>query len=111
MRIDVYHHIRTDEATDDKLNQILGILQEITQKEGTMSQELDVLTAQVKATTDLETSAVQLIEGLASQIAALKDDPAKLQALSDSLKASADTLFAAVVANTPVAPPAPEQPA
>ena len=68
-----------------------------------MSAQLDALTAQVKANTDVEASAIVLIKGLADQIAAVKTDPVALQALSDSLKASAGTLSDAITANTPAA--------
>ena len=66
-----------------------------------MGVELDNLTAQVKANTEVEASAVVLLKGLAAQIEAIKTDPVALQGLSDSLKASADQLAEAVVANTP----------
>jgi hypothetical protein len=75
-----------------------------------MSQELDNLAAQVAATTELEASAITLIQGLASQFAASKDDPAKIQALSDQLKSGADALATALTANTPAAPSAPASP-
>lgn len=65
--------------------------------------DLSGLTAQVTANTDVEASAVTLLNGLAAQIAQLKTDPAALQALSDQLKNSADSLSAAIVANTPAA--------
>ncbi len=63
--------------------------------------ELDDLTAQVQANDDVEASAVILINGIAARIAAAGTDPAKLTALTTSLKTSADTLAAAVAANTP----------
>lgn len=66
-----------------------------------MSTGIDNLTAQVKANEDVESSAVLLIQGIAAQIAAAGVDPAKLADLTASLKASADALSAAVVANTP----------
>ena len=82
----------------------LGAIQDqLTRMEKTMSQELDSLTVQVTRNTDVEASAVVLLKGLAQQIADLKTDPVKLQALSDSLKTSADALAEAVVANTPAA--------
>ena len=62
--------------------------------------DLAGLTAQVKANTDAEASAILLIQGLADQIAAAGTDPVALQALQDQLKASADALAAAVIANT-----------
>lgn len=98
LRIDVHFHFHGF----DSLN---TIEKEISH----MSKQLDDLTAQVQATTELETSAITLIQGLADQIAASKDDPAKIQALSDSLKSGASALAAAISANTPAAP-APDAP-
>ncbi len=76
----------------------------LIQGELAMSKELDDLTAQVKANADLEASAVTLINGLADQIKAAADDPAKIAALADQIKASSAPLAAAVAANTPAAP-------
>ena len=72
-----------------------------------MSQEFDALSAQVKANTDVEAAAILLINGIAAKLAALVAggtiDPAAVTALSASLKASADSLAADLVANTPAA--------
>ena len=68
-----------------------------------MSVELDALTVKVQETTTVAQSAIALINGLATQIADLKDDPAALQALADSLGASSTALAAAITANTPQA--------
>lgn len=76
----------------------------VLKMETAMSKELDDLTAEVAADTAVESSAVTLINGLAAQIAAAGTDPAKLQALTDSLTSSSTALAAAVAANT--APPA-----
>lgn len=65
-----------------------------------MAADLTALTAQVTANTDVEASAVILINGLAAQLVAAKNDPVAIQALADKLKASADSLAAAVTANT-----------
>ncbi len=65
-----------------------------------MSADLDALSAQVQANTDVEQSAVLLIKGIADQLAAAKSDPAKVQALIDKLNASASALAAAVTENT-----------
>jgi len=62
------------------------------------------LAEQAQKNTDAEASAVDLLNNLSSMLAAAKNDPAKVQAISDQLKASADKLGAAIVANTPVAP-------
>lgn len=106
IRIDHYFH-HVDDGVTAKLDQILAALAVMQQEERTMSAELDALTAQVSATTDLEKSAITLIEGLAAQFAAVAQDPAKVTALAAQLKTSADALSAAITANTPPAPPAP----
>jgi hypothetical protein len=108
MKIDVYHHIvwEADSLVEKKLDKILAMLNIIQRKEDVMSVELDALTVQVQANTDLEGSAIQLIQGLANQILALKDDPVKIAALSVQLKSSADALASAITANTPAVPPA-----
>lgn len=73
---------------------------------------LDDLTAQVAANTAVEASALTLINGIAAQILANKDDPAKIEALVSQLNSSAASLSAAVIANTPVvAPPVVAPPA
>jgi len=99
--IHVYHHVVTDENVTKKLDKILQILGDIQRKEETMSVELDALTIQVTSNTDVENSAILLIQGIAAQLSAIKDDPAKIAALATSLKVSADNLAAAILANTP----------
>ena len=73
-----------------------------------MSAELDTLKAEVAHNTDVEQSAIALIQGLKAQLDAAGTDPVALKALSDQLGANAEALAAAVAANTPTAP---EQPA
>lgn len=68
-----------------------------------MSIELDNLTAQVKANSDLLDSATVLINGIADRITAAGVDPVKLNALTTELKQKDDALAAAVTANTPSA--------
>jgi hypothetical protein len=68
-----------------------------------MSQELDDLTAQVAKNTDVEESAVLLIQGIAAQLAAAGTDKTKLAALAASLNTSATDLAAAIAQNTPSA--------
>jgi hypothetical protein len=63
------------------------------------------LQAEVDRNTSVDGSAVALIAGLADQILAAANDPAAVRALANALKASTDSLAAAVSANTP-APPA-----
>jgi predicted nucleic acid-binding Zn-ribbon protein len=85
-------------AYETKINTKLDKILERLHK---MSIELDNLTAQVKANSDLLDSATTLINGIADRITAAGVDPAKLKALTDELKAKDDVLAAAVVANTP----------
>jgi hypothetical protein len=88
---------------DSKLDRILTLLTAITAQEKTTKMTLEELSAQVKANTDTEASAITLIDGIAAQLASAKNDPAKIQALADSLKTSAASLSADIVANTPSA--------
>ena len=83
-----------------KLNEISEGIKQILAREAIMSVELDALTAQVQANTDVENSALVLIQGLHDQLVAAGTDPAKLSALKTALKSSADALAAAVAANT-----------
>jgi hypothetical protein len=75
-----------------------------------MNMTLKELEVQVQANTDAEASAAVLLQGLSDLLATAvaSGDPVEVQAISDKLKASADVLAAAVVANTP-ATPAPEE--
>jgi len=100
-RIDVYLHV-----ADSTLSRIEQKLDLIIQKEIQMAGELDTLTAQVKANTDAEASAITLIEGLKTALdaAIASGNPAALTALSAQLSASKDALAAAILANTPAAP-------
>ena len=65
---------------------------------------IDDLTTEVANNTTVEKSALALIQGFAAQLAAAGTDPAKLQALRDTLAANDAELAAAVTANTPAAP-------
>lgn len=71
---------------------------------------LDDLQAQVQANTNLEQSAVTLIQGLAKQItdAVNSNDSSALQALAQQLNTSAAALGSAISANTPADPNAPQ---
>lgn len=100
-----------DHAIHEKLDQMarsLARIEQLLRLEGKfIMSTLDDLATQVQANADAEAAAVQLIQGLADQLAAVAGDPAKVAALSAQLKASADALGAAILANTPAAPPAP----
>ncbi len=85
--------------------EIYHMLAHIIERLEQMSAELDALTAQVKANSDLLDSATTLINGIADRITAAGVDPVKLKALTDELKAKDDALAAAITANTPAATP------
>jgi len=88
---------------------LLGItLTTIEGKELEIMTALTDLQAQVTQNTSVEGSAVQLIQGLAAQIAAAlaASDTTSLQQLTQQLNASATALAAAITANTPAAPTA-----
>lgn len=86
-----------------KLNRLVWLVYGLLAQGERLMKELDDLETQVAANTSAEESAVVLLQGLAAQILALKDDPVKLAALANSLKTSGDKLAAAVVENTPQA--------
>lgn len=99
-RYDFHLHIH-DEQNSRILSQILAQLRALAVTESHMSAELDALTAQVEATDNAQQSALVLINGIAARLAEAGTDPAKLQALTESLKTNSDQLAAAVTANTP----------
>ena len=71
-------------------------------KTGT-SPEMQALIDQATANESAEQSAVDLLNSLAARVAAAAGDKAATTAIANELKASADALGAAVVANTPTA--------
>ncbi len=70
----------------------------------TMANEIDLLRAQVAQTTAVESAAVTLIYDLAARLSAIATDPVAVSALAAELRISADTLAAAIAANTPANP-------
>ncbi len=69
-----------------------------------MSASLDRLTTEVAETKSAVDSVLTLVDGLADQIRALKDDPAKLEELANELDAKQAEIAAKVLENTPAAP-------
>jgi hypothetical protein len=95
--------IRLLRSIDRKLDQVIGLLQTIIEKEAIMSQATDNLSAAVQRETNVVSSVTTLISGLAAQIKQTSTDP-QVQALADQINADSDTLAQAVTANTPAAP-------
>lgn len=107
-RIDLFIHLDTMSSDiGTKLNSILSLVTQTSQGVQTMSAELDALGVQVTQNTTIETSAVTLINGIASQLTAIANDPVQVKAFAASLNTSATALSAAIVANTPATPPGP----
>ena len=71
-----------------------------------MKLDFTALEAELTRNDTVDASAKLLMETLFAEVEANKGDPAALQALVDRGRAANDTLAAAVVANTPAAPPA-----
>lgn len=86
---------------------LLALRKDVVQQMADFKQEMEALKAQVKANTDVEASALALIQGIAARLAAAAGDPAEVKALADELKASADPLAAAVAENTAAPEPTP----
>ena len=85
-----------------KLDRILTILQ----AQGVMiAADFAALEAQVKASTDVEQSAITLLGELHAMLinAQASGDPAQLQAVIDQLGASQQALATGITANTPAA--------
>lgn len=70
-----------------------------------MANELDNLKAAAARETSLEQSAIVLLQNLSSMLKSAPD-MAAVQTIADQLNANADSLTAAITANTPAAPPA-----
>ena len=113
MKIEIhhYHHYLEDDIMDtvaqqigNKLNHILKLLQDSKQREISMANELDTLSAGVTENGTVIGSAITLIQNIAAMLAAAGTDPVKLAELAATLKANTDALANAVVANTPVVP-------
>jgi hypothetical protein len=98
---------RPDADTSKKLDAILAGITTLLTWRTTMSAAMDALIVQVTKNSEVEASAILLIQGIAQQ---LKDaiangaDPVQLSALAKQLDNSAQALAAAVAENTPVAP-------
>lgn len=105
MHLHIHHH--PDPVIESKLDRIMFMLQKLLTEETKMSAELDSLTAEVQRDKDLQSSAIKLIQGIAAQITAAANDPAAILAIASDLKASDDTLAAAIQANTPPQPAGP----
>ena len=91
MKIHIYHHFCDQ---DDKLNLII-------QNQHKIMADLTELTAAVQRDTEVDQSAITLLNGLKALLDAAGTDPVKLKELSDKIGTSTQALADAVAANTP----------
>jgi uncharacterized alpha-E superfamily protein len=90
---------------NDSLVPLVESLLSIHQKLNKMANELDDLKAAVAKDTEVDQSAITLLNGLKAKLdaAIASGDPAQLTALSAQLGTNTDALAAAIAANTPAA--------
>lgn len=86
-----------------QLDRIEAILRRISIQENLILTDLTAITQQVRANTDAEAAAVQLLTHLSELLAAAGTDPVALEQLRTNLETSRGALAAAIVANTPAA--------
>ena len=115
LRIDVYHHFEGGVLveTDRKHNQILEIVQGLQRQENIMQADMQVMADEITALKTVEDGAAVLITGMAAQLTTLAQNATDLAqmkadtlALAQNLTDNSAPLAAAVLANTPAAPPA-----
>lgn len=121
IRVDVYHHIVLgDAAPDPRIDDVLRRLENLKVQVGEQGEQMaydfsDIADA-VRDQQDVTQSAVTTLQQLSDRIADLQaqvNDPAIQAQLDDfatSLRASAQTLGDAIVANTPPTPEPPPEP-
>lgn len=94
---------QVDQPTTEALARIERKLDTAIAMEKQAMADLTTLQAEVQRNTEVEKSALVLIQGLKDQIVAAGTDPEKLKAIVEQLTANDDALAAAVAANTPAA--------
>lgn len=111
-----YHVYEKLDQIQDKLDRILqnqqaifALLDRLDWKVNEEMSDLTALTTEVQNNTAVDSSAIELLNGLSLQLAAIANDPAAIQALAAELAQSSSALAAAVLANTPAVPVVPEE--
>jgi hypothetical protein len=106
MRIDVHiHHDGADGALDRKLDQILVKLGLIQAQEGKMAATIQNILDGVNQESTVDDSIITLLNNIAAQLAAGGVPQAQIDAVMSVIQANQAKVTAAVVANTPAAPP------
>lgn len=87
---------------------VLSKLTQVLERIDTMSPQFQALVDQVAANTSVTNSAIALLQGLNARLDELAQSgasPEEIAAVSADLRASTESLAAAIVENTPAAPP------
>lgn len=111
--IHIHHHDHHHGDLDE--GRLADAVESLSERITRMALDLTELRAAVAENTAVDQSAIQLLTTLLDEVESLKGDPAAIQALVDDIRASNDTLGAAVAAGTPADPaptpdPVPEEP-
>jgi hypothetical protein len=85
---------------------IYELLANVDRKETAEMATLDDLTQAVADASTVDESIITLLDNIAAQLAAAQTDPAKIQAVIDTINAEKQRVADAVTANTPAAPTA-----
>ena len=99
LRIDVFHQ------PDPRIDEVLVLLHRILEKEDAIMATLTDVQAAVTAEDTVVDSSIALIQGLASQVAALQPNQAAIDTLAADIRAKSTALANAVSQNTPAVPP------
>lgn len=89
---------------------LYDLLVRINRKEVAEMAQLEEITAEVTHNTEVDQSAIVLLNGLSAKLTELANDPAAIAELAAELAASSGALAEAVVANTPAEVPPPVEP-
>jgi chromosome segregation ATPase len=95
-------HKRLEQITNS-LTELHAAVNSVIKKEKQMTTEMLVLKEKVAQNTNLVDSAITLINGISTQLEAIKGDPAAITEFIAELEASNSELAAKIVENTPAA--------
>lgn len=94
-------HIYLHGGDTAALTELSRKIDQLIRKDTIMAGELDALATQVAKNTDVEASAVIVLNDLKARLDAAGTDPVKLQELSTSLGTSSQALAEAIANDTP----------
>lgn len=107
----IHVHLHVHHHCDERLDQVLALVQTITQQEEITMADLSALSEEVASNTDVSASVAALVNRLADEIEATGADQGAIDALVQQLRTNDTALGDLVTANTPAAPGADQPPA